>query len=393
MAVKVLVVDDEPDLESLIRQKFRREIRKNKYEFHFASDGSEALQVLAAEPAIELVLTDINMPRMDGLSLLSHLQDLNHPVLKAVIVSAYGDLDNIRTAMNRGAFDFLTKPIDLTDLEVTVTKALGELSQLREALRTQTLLVSMEQELDAARKIQQGIVPCDFPAFPERPEFDVYGEMIPARQVGGDFFDYFLLSNNRLGFVIADVSGKGMPAAIFMAVSRGLLKAVAAGGIPPGRCLQEVNSMLCADNPEGMFVTTFYGILDISTGEVQYSNGGHNPPYLVRRDGPPEELGGPTGIVLGIMDTAEYETSSLTLQPGDKLLLFTDGVNEAMNGSEAFYSDERLAGLLDGLRSVSHEELVKAVVQSVHEFADGAPQADDITVMSLRYGAAADVES
>ena len=383
--IRMLVVDDEPDLQTLIRQKFRRQIREKKYEFLFASDGAEALAVLEKEPDVELVLTDINMPRMDGLTLLSKLRELDHPVLKAVIVSAYGDLQNIRTAMNEGAFDFLTKPIDLRDLDTTINKTLEELGVLKESLRVQSEWSSLQHELEVARKIQQGIVPCKFPAFPDRDDIDVYGQMIPARQVGGDFFDFFLLDANHLGFVIGDVSGKGMPAAIFMAVSRGLLKAVASRGVSPGKCLNEVNRMLCSDNDEGMFVTVFYGVLDIETGALEFSSAGHQAPYLLRPPAQCGEIKTDPGIVLGMFEQAEYETQSTRLVGENKLFLYTDGVTEAMDAHEDFYGDERLASTLAELQEGALDELVNGVVRSVRSFSGGAPQSDDITAMAVSY--------
>ena len=381
----MLVVDDEPDLQTLIRQKFRIQIRENRYEFLFASDGAEALALLEKQPDVELVLTDINMPRMDGLTLLSKLRDLDHPVLKAVIVSAYGDLQNIRKAMNEGAFDFLTKPIDLRDLDATINKTLEELEVLKESMRVQSQWTSLQNELEVARKIQQGIVPCKFPAFPDRNDIDVYGQMIPARQVGGDFFDFFLLDAGHLGFVIGDVSGKGVPAAIFMAVSRGLLKAVASRGLSPGDCLNEVNRMLCSGNEEGMFVTVFYGVLDIATGALAFSSAGHHAPYLIR---PPSECGQleiDSGLVLGVLEHAKYETQSGRLARGTNLFLFTDGVTEAMNAQEDFYGDERLASTLAGLQEATLNELVDGVVRSVRAFSGDATQSDDITAMAVSY--------
>ncbi len=322
---------------------------------------------------------------MDGLTLLSKLRDLDHPVLKAVIVSAYGDLQNIRRAMNEGAFDFLTKPIDLRDLDTTISKTLEELSGLKESLRVRSDWTSLQHELEVARKIQQGIVPCSYPAFPDRGDIDVYGQMIPARQVGGDFFDFFMVDPNHLGFVVGDVSGKGVPAAIFMAVSRGLLKAVASRGLSPGKCLEEVNRMLCSDNEEGLFVTLFYGVLDTETGTLEFSSAGHQAPYLLRPPAKCGELEIDPCIVLGLFETAKYETQSTRLVEGDRLFLFTDGVTEAMNAQEDFYGDERLATTLAGLQEKTLVELVDGVVLSVRAFSRPAIQSDDITAMAVSY--------
>ncbi|MDX1587004.1 MAG: response regulator, partial [Balneolaceae bacterium] len=208
---KIMVVDDEPDLQMLILQKFRKKIHNDDYEFYFAENGKEALDLLNGTSDISLILSDINMPKMDGLTLLQKLQEMEEQALKTVIVSAYGDMENIRTAMNRGAFDFVTKPIDFSDLEVTIERGLKEIHYIRENLRQRNLLSSVQQDLDTASRIQQKILPQDFPAFPDRKEFEVYAEMHTAKEVGGDFYDFFLIDDQHLGFVIGDVSGKGVP--------------------------------------------------------------------------------------------------------------------------------------------------------------------------------------
>ncbi|MBM4159047.1 MAG: response regulator, partial [Ignavibacteria bacterium] len=159
MIEKIMVVDDEPDLEALIRQKFRRQIRGGEYDFVFAYNGLEALSKLIEHPDISIILSDINMPEMDGLTLLSKINELKNPSLKTVIVSAYGDMDNIRTAMNRGAYDFLTKPVDFNDLEVTIKKTIEEVELLRKAQMEHIKLVSIERDLNIARDIQQAILP------------------------------------------------------------------------------------------------------------------------------------------------------------------------------------------------------------------------------------------
>ena len=383
MHAKLLVVDDEPDLELLIRQKFRRQIRADELRFVFARNGIEALQKLQDETDIDLVLTDINMPEMDGLTLLVKLNEL-HRLLKAVIVSAYGDMENIRTAMNRGAADFVTKPIDFQDLEITINKTLKQLQELKQAVQEHDQLVTIRNELDIASHIQQSILPQTFPPFPERTDFEIFAEMIPAREVGGDFYDFFLIDSDRLGFVIGDVSGKGVPAAIFMAVSRTLLRAVALTGTPPAQCLDRVNSLLCLDNSAEMFVTLFYGVFNTRTGEVEYGNGGHNPPYLLRRGGAVEALESTGGMVLGAIDRIRYRTKTVTLDPGDGIFLYTDGVTEAMDSAGNLFSEQRLAGLLQQINGAAPDTLVRAVLQDVRAYSAPAAQNDDITVLVIR---------
>lgn len=219
MPTKILVVDDEPDLELLITMSFSEQIQKNEYAFSFAGDGAVALEKLDADGEIDVVLTDINMPKMDGLTLLGKINE-HYPLMRTVIVSAYGDMENIRTALNRGAFDFVTKPIDLDDLEATLRKTVKEAVERRAAIQNHERVLYFENELNVATRIQTSILPRTFPPFPERKELEIHAAMLPAREVGGDFYDFFFIDEDRLGFVIGDVSGKGVPAALFMAVSR-----------------------------------------------------------------------------------------------------------------------------------------------------------------------------
>lgn len=201
---KILVVDDEADLEVLIKQKFRQQIRAQKYEFLFAVNGRHALEQLEQNTDVDLVLSDINMPEMDGLTLLYRLKELQNNALKTVIVSAYGDMENIRTAMNRGAFDFITKPINFEDLEITISKTLDEISLIRKSMDEHNQLISIQEDLNIAREIQQAILPKIFPPFPGIRHFDIYASMEAAKSVGGDFYDFFMIDENRLGFVICD---------------------------------------------------------------------------------------------------------------------------------------------------------------------------------------------
>jgi sigma-B regulation protein RsbU (phosphoserine phosphatase) len=384
MPEKIMVVDDEPDLESLIRQRFRRQIRDGEYDFVFAYNGLEALSRLLEFPDINLILSDINMPEMDGLTLLAKINELKNPALKTVIVSAYGDMDNIRTAMNRGAFDFVTKPVDFTDLETTINKTIRELKILRQAQQEHDQLIALHQDLIVARNIQQSILPKTFPPFPERHDFDIFAGMNAAKEVGGDFYDFFLIDKDRLGLVIGDVSGKGVPAAIFMAVSRTLLKATALKGLPAGECLASVNNLLCLESTASMFVTIFYGIFNTATGELDYANGGHNPPYLLKADGSVKMLDTTNGIALGVMEEMDYNVKHTLLQPGEGLFLYTDGVTEAFNAAGAMYTDQQLAQLLTNLNTEPIKEVVEKVFQSVNEFSTGIDQSDDITILAMR---------
>ncbi len=379
---RILVVDDEIDLESLIRQKFRRQIREKVYDFVFAFNGLEALTKLLEYPEIGIVLTDINMPEMDGLTLLAKLKELKNQGLKTVIVSAYGDMDNIRTAMNRGAYDFITKPVNFEDLEITINKTIEEIMQIRRSMEEHDQLISIQHDLNVAREIQQAILPKVFSLLPEKQNFDIYASMVAAREVGGDFYDFFLVDSTQLGFVIGDVSGKGVPAAIFMAVSRTLIRATGIKGVSAGECMRYVNKLLCNESVASMFVTIFYGILDFTTGEVEFVNAGHNPPYLISSNGITKvEITGDT--VLGVFDEISFRTGKIKMNPGDKLFLFTDGVTEAFNNREEVYGEERLESLLMQHLALPVNNIVNETMESVKSYVNGAPQSDDITLLSI----------
>ena len=226
---KIMVVDDEPDLEPLVKMRMRREIRSDMYTFVFAHNGIEALKLIESEGDVDLVLSDINMPQMDGLTLLEQIGE-EESDLRAVIISAYGDMKNIRTAMNRGAFDFIIKPIDFDDFRVTISRALSHLAKWREALESRDKLVSLQNELEVANTIQQSILPT---RFPKTDEYQIDASMEPARSVGGDFYYVELLDDSRVALAIADVSDKGVPARAFHDVDADPAKGRAARQCPP----------------------------------------------------------------------------------------------------------------------------------------------------------------
>jgi sigma-B regulation protein RsbU (phosphoserine phosphatase) len=239
-------------------------------------------------------------------------------------------------------------------------------------------------ELRIASEIQKSILPRTFPPFPHRTDFEIYATTIPAREMGGDFYDFFLIDDKRLGVVIADVSGKGVPAAIFMAVSRSLLKATALASVSPSECLAHVNRLLCSDNESAMFVTVFYGILDTDTGELAYSNGGHNVPYVISGN-QVSPVGQPENMVLGLLNEANYSTSRMSLKGGETLLLYTDGVTEAMDPQGQLFSKHRLEYALQRLAWQRPVDLLTTLVQDVQAFSRGTVQADDITLLALQY--------
>jgi phosphoserine phosphatase RsbU/P len=242
----------------------------------------------------------------------------------------------------------------------------------------------IESELQIAHEIQMSMVPKIFPPFPERSEFDIFATLVPAKEVGGDLYDFFFIDDDHLCFAVGDVSGKGVPASLFMAVTKTLFRATAGSGGTPGKILARLNAEICRDNESCMFVTFFCGILNIRTGQVDYSNGGHNLPYYLHGDSVSalEKAG---GRALGLVEQSPYASARMVLGPGEGLLLYTDGVTEAMDSSEALYSDQRLAGFLERNRRSSPRQIIGDLISDVRHFTGGAAQSDDITVLALHY--------
>ena len=245
-------------------------------------------------------------------------------------------------------------------------------------------LASTQSELNMANEIQSSMLPSIFPAFPNRREFDIYASMDPAREVGGDFYDFFMIDDNHLGVVIADVSGKGVPAALFMMISKTVVQNFAMMGIDAAEVLTKANEALCSQNKMDMFVTTWIGILEISTGKMTCANAGHEYP-AVCRGGTYELLKDRHGFVLGGMDGARYKDYEIQLEKGDKIFVYTDGVPEATNLNNELYGTDRMIEALNHAVNVSPKETLKCVRASVDDFVGNAEQFDDLTMVCIEY--------
>jgi len=239
-------------------------------------------------------------------------------------------------------------------------------------------------ELNVATQIQSSMMPCIFPAFPERAEFDIYASMQPAKEVGGDFYDFFLIDDNTLAVVMADVSGKGIPAALFMVIAKTLIKNNAQYGKPPKEVFETVNNLLCENNEAGMFVTAVLGYLDIPSGKFTFVNAGHNPP-LIKQGERFNWLKTKSGFVLAGIEDIFYKQHEITLQPGDELFLYTDGVTEAVNRKDELFNNPRLLESANSYLDLPLKEFAVSVRRDIDKFAEGAEQADDITMLVLRY--------
>jgi serine phosphatase RsbU (regulator of sigma subunit) len=256
-----------------------------------------------------------------------------------------------------------------------------QVEALERAVREHNELLSLRRELDIARDIQQSILPQSFPA---RTDLQVFAQMIAADEIGGDFYDFFFLDNDRIGVLIGDVSGKGVPAALFMAMTRTLLRSTAAVCGSTGECLKRVNALLIPDNKAEMFVTVFYGILDIPSGRFQYSNGGHNLPYVLRAGGGIEALARTGGTVLGMLDGIEFGTHEATIGRTESLLLFTDGITEAMDEAGELFGEVGLEAVLAECADRAPNEVVRSIRDAVERHAGAAVQSDDLTALVLR---------
>jgi sigma-B regulation protein RsbU (phosphoserine phosphatase) len=229
------------------------------------------------------------------------------------------------------------------------------------------------------------ILPKIFPPFPQRTEFDLYAMIEPAREVGGDFYDFFLTDDERLCFAIGDVSGKGVPASLFMAVTKTLLRVTATRTRRPETVLMELNNELYRDNDTGMFVTIFYGILHVRSGMVEYCNGGHNPPYVLSPQGTVVPISSAKGMALGVVPNTPYQARQLQLHAGESLFLYTDGLTEAMDRAYNLFSDHRLLACLQDLSDAVPADLVRGAVGAIKRFTAGAEQSDDITALAIQY--------
>lgn len=271
-----------------------------------------------------------------------------------------------------------------------VADAFGKMSvELRDYIHKLSRVTAEKErigaELDVAAHIQSSLLPCVFPAFPDREELDIYATMDPAREVGGDFYDFFPVDERHLAIVVADVSGKGVPAALFMAIGKTLIKDHTLPGKDLGEVFARVNDLLCASNGEGLFITAFEAVLDLETGELRYVNAGHETPFICRRGGILQPWPVSPGFVLAGMEGTVYQAGSMRLFPGDKLFQYTDGVTEATDQHGELYGMERLAGVLERHAHMSPDKLLPAVKEDIDAFVGETPQFDDITMLCLEY--------
>jgi sigma-B regulation protein RsbU (phosphoserine phosphatase) len=379
---RILVVDDNDDNRYTLT--FYLDLEGYK-DVTTANDGEEAVALLETED-FDLVLLDVMMPRLDGYGVLAWLKakDRLHNI-PVIMISALNEMTAVVRCVEMGAVDYLTKPFNPVLLRARLGASL-EKKRLRDELYAH--LARLQREMDAARRLQMGMVPQSFPA--PSPEFpwDIHASIAPALEVGGDLYDVFRAADGSLCFFIGDVAGKGMPAALFMARTKSIIRIVteltssASAPADPAAIITRVNRELCQSNDAVMFVTLFFGILSPATGILTYCNAGHNPPYWIK-DSKVEPIEDAAGLVLGIEPGAAYQAASVALTPDDRLFLYTDGVTEAFNAADDLFGEPRLEAAL--IRHAgSCADMVGAVAAAVEAFVGTAPRSDDIAMLALR---------
>ena len=377
----VLAVDDTPENLDVVKG-----ILVPEYMVKVATNGAAALKIVDKQPP-DIILLDIMMPEMDGYEVCRRLK--SNPAtaeIPIIFLTAKDQTADEAEGFSLGAADYIRKPVKppilraRVETHIALKQTMDHLHELSQALALAK--ERMEQELNVGRDIQKSMLP-EF--VPDSNHFELCASMDAAREVGGDFYDYFMLNDEELWFCVADVSGKGVPSALFMAMTKILLKSRTQDDRTTSKVMTRVNSILAEDNPECMFVTVFLGVLKVDSGTVTYTNAGHNLPLIKRANGDVEAVPDLHGPILGVQQGREYGESSVELGAEDVLLVYTDGVTEAMDAEEQLYSDSRLQNVLQSMEQATAESMLKAVLTSVDEFALGAEQADDITMIALRY--------
>jgi sigma-B regulation protein RsbU (phosphoserine phosphatase) len=374
----ILVVDDNEDN----REMLARRIKRQGHTVREAANGLQALERLREQP-FDLVLLDIMMPEMNGYQVLEHMHaDLTWRHIPVVVISALDDMDSVVRCIELGAEDYLFKPFNAVLLNARVAACL-EKKWLRD--QEQAYLAAIRREMQLGRQIQADFLPGELP---QLPGWEIATAFHPAYEVAGDFYDVFWVTEGRIGLLLGDVSGKGVGAALFMALTRSLLRAFSDQATSTASMLDAVcrtNHYILRHHQQrtNMFATLFFGVLETDTGVLTYINAGHPPPILVRSSGEKEYLA-PTAPLVGVIEGIPFETQQVALVVGDVLLAYTDGVTEAMDAAQQPFGAERLLAILDqGIPTV--EVLLERIETSVHAHVGEGAVSDDVTMLAIRW--------
>ncbi len=373
--MRILIIDDEPD----IRRSLAYVLQDEGYEVESASTGLEGLSYISAKQ-FDVVITDLMLPDLDGMTIINKVEEIQ-PNIIIIMITAFGSEEKAVEAIRSGADDYIPKPIDGDELLMKLSRAV-EMRRLRD----ENILFHrrLEREIETARKIQQSLLPQNPPKIDS---FEVAIFNQPAKYVGGDYHDIISLSSGNVAITIGDVSGKGMPAALLMANVQASIRRCSEDFHSPREILQRVNSALCPICQiidEHRFVTLFYANLNPKSGEMIFSNAGHNYPILFKKDGSVQSLSNGCGIPCGIMENFRYDEAITKLNSDDIIVFYTDGIIESMNPEELLFSEERLIDLILRNLKLSPDELVNIICKDLNEFMGNSIQYDDMTLMIFK---------
>jgi len=371
---RVLIVDDAKLNIDILVQALRDE-----YKLSVALDGAAALCSIEKSTP-DLVLLDIVMPGLNGYEVCRQLRAQESTRdLPVMFLSSLEDVKDKTQGFEVGGNDYLTKPFEVLEVKARVR------SLLKAKAYTDAIREAMARDLKIAREIQMGILPADVAAVTRHSALEVHAIIEPAQKVGGDLYEVLRASDDRLVIALGDVSGKGIPAALFMAVAVTVLRTLARHLVDPAEILRRLNDELVEQNPRGMFVTMQCLVFDLTARQVSFAGAGHHQLAIVSRGRPPRLACVSSGRPAGLMAFNPIERETLPLETGDTFVLFSDGVSEAMNVADDFYGEDRLMAVLAAEADGAVADIVKRVVADVHAFANGAKQSDDITVLAVRY--------
>jgi sigma-B regulation protein RsbU (phosphoserine phosphatase) len=375
---RILIVDDvKANVDVLVHAL------RDEYKLAVALDGESALRS-AEKAAPDLVLLDIMMPGIDGYEVCRRLRASESTRgVPVMFLSALEDVANKTMGFEVGGNDYLTKPFEILEVKARV-RSLLEAKLYADAVRE-----AAARDLRIAREIQMGILPADLASCTKGLPLEVSAAIEPARQVGGDLYEVLRTSDDRVVVALGDVSGKGIPASLFMAVAITVLRTLARDLTDPAEILRRLSDELADRNPRGMFVTIQCLVFDVTAGRVSIAGAGHHELAILSPGQAPRLAYPSTGLPAGLMPGNSIQSESIALSPGDTFVLFSDGVSEAMNAADDFFGDDRLLATLAPLADAPTTAIVDAVMTAVRAFAAGAPQSDDITVVAARVGPSA----
>jgi sigma-B regulation protein RsbU (phosphoserine phosphatase) len=371
---RVLIVDDVKDNIDVLVNALRDE-----YKLSVALDGTAALRSVEKQSP-DLVLLDIMMPGIDGYEVCRQLRAREATrEVPVMFLSALEDVQNKARGFEVGGNDYLTKPFELLEVQARV-RSLLKAKAYADAVRE-----AMARDLRIAREIQMGILPADLASITKGSGLDVHAVIEPARQVGGDLYEVLRVSDSRVVVALGDVSGKGIPAALFMAVAVTVLRTLARQIERPDEILRRLNDELFEQNPRGMFVTLQCLVIDTKERRVLCAGGGHHQLAVLAPNQPPRLAYPSSGRPIGLMPANPITCDTIALEPGETFVLYSDGVSEAMDAKDDLYGEERLLAMLAASRDAAPAEIVSRVLADVRAFVDGAKQSDDITILAARY--------